>query len=156
MKLHTNNLIFILWMCNNIIINVYMEITLSKIHVHQDSGNIIIDQEPYMYIIFIAIHCFNMQLGEWKKIHETFLPVMCIIMWLNNCNLSKVNVQPNWGLAVVWLICAADLRGALKLAMVCVLYAVALHSCDHCGSVSLCINNYCDFFGLSLLLPWLG
>ena len=33
-----------------------MEITLSKIHVHQDSGNIIIDQEPYMYIIFIAIY----------------------------------------------------------------------------------------------------
>ena len=57
---------------------------------------------------------------------------------------------------MVLLICAADLWGALKLAMGCVLYAVASHSYDHCGSVSLCINNYCDVFGLSLLLPWLG
>lgn len=133
-----------------------MEITLSKIHTCTSCGIIIINQEPSMYIIFIAMYYFNMHLGEWKKIDETLLPVMCIIMWLNDCNLSKVNFQPNWGLAVVWLICAADLCSALKLAMVYVLYAVALHSCDHCGSVSLCINNYCDFFGLSLLLPWLG
>ena len=81
-----------------------------------------------------------------------------LIMWLNDCNLSKVNFQPNWGLVVVLLInfvviCAANQWGALKLVMVCVLYAVALHSCDHCGSMALCIN--CGFFGLSLLWPWL-
>ena len=150
-----DNLIFILWMCNNIIINVYVEITLGKIHVHHVETLLLIKNLTCILFSLQSI-VSTCSLGSGKKIHETLLPVMCIIMWLNNCNLSKVNVQPNWGLAVVWLICAADLWGALKLAMVCVLYAVALHSYDHCGSVSLCINNYCDFFGLSLLLPWLG
>lgn len=82
-----------------------MEITLSKIHTCTSCGIIIINQEPSMYIIFIAMYYFNMHLGEWKKIDETLLPVMCIIMWLNDCNLSKVNFQPNWGLSVVLLIC---------------------------------------------------
>ena len=138
-----------------------MEITLSKIHTCTSCGIIIINQEPSMYIIFIAMYYFNMHLGEWKKIDETLLPVMCIIMWLNDCNLSKVNFQPNWGLSVVLLICGHLCSWPVGCSQVgydiiYVLYAVALHSCDHCGSVSLCINYYCDFFGLSLLLPWLG
>lgn len=58
-----------------------MEITLSKIHVHHMETLLLIkDFTMYMYIIFIAIHCFSMHLGVWKKIDETLLPLTYIII----------------------------------------------------------------------------
>ena len=69
------NLIFILWMRNKLMcIWKYPWANTCTSY-----GDIIINQEPYICIIFIAIYHFNTHLGVWEKIDETLLPVMYII-----------------------------------------------------------------------------